>query len=332
MQLRVSELADHLAKRDEGTVTATLSHFEVTDDATTLTVTNGSQSQFALDETATNAIAKYLKIPGAYLNKVDPNIRATLLRYEFDKNKEAKTTVESLNGDIIAVHQPSQAMLPLHRVAEVIDKVLSPDDTIRRLITNEDRFHLDATTTEHKIELPVVGQGAHVNDITEAGFRVVSYPFQPKPPAVMTYAERLVCMNGMCTSEKIGRISLKGRTVDEVIASMEEAANLVLGQLDDYLDKLAATREIYVPGSPQAFVAQLAREANVSRQVLDSVLDLVNQLPEPVSVWDVQNAFTSVANQTDHYPVMMRLQALGGHLGFDAERMIERCHQCERLL
>jgi hypothetical protein len=130
----------------------------------------------------------------------------------------------------------------------------------------------------------------------------------------------------------VGQISIKGRTVDEVIAEMEMAADLVLSQLDEKLARYAETRSILVPGSPQAFVAQLAREAGVNRQVLDAVLDIVNQLPAPVSVWDVQNAFTAVANVVERYSTMTRLQQLGGSLSFDAERMVERCGTCERLL
>jgi len=331
MQLQVGQLHEHLAQREEGTVTAKLSEFSVNDDATLLTVTNGSERNFTLDQAANKALAKYFKVPAQFYEDLTPQFRATLLRYKLERHADVDTVVESLNDEILAVHQPSQTMLPLHRVVEVVTKVLSPDDTIRRLITDETRFHLDATTADHMIALPSGQPEASVGDITEAGFRVLSYPFQSKPPSVGVYAERLICTNGMTTEEKLGRIALKGRTVDEVISSMEEAAGLVLSQLDTYLDKLASTREMIPPGSPQAFAAQLAREANVSRKVLDAVLDIVNQLPAPVSIWDVQNAFTEIANLAA-YPTMMRLQTLGGHLSFNAEQMVHRCGQCERLL
>jgi hypothetical protein len=332
MQLRVSELPEYFAKRKEGTVTARLGDFAVTDDATTLTVTNGSERQFTLDQSANGALAKYLDIPGKYFEKLTPDFRATLIRYEFDRHKDATTVVESLNDDIIAIHQPTQLMLPTSRVVEVITNVLSPEDTVRRLITDEIRSHLDVTTNSHQIEFPVAGEDAAVGDITEAGFRMLTHPFQVKRPSVSVYAERLACTNGMTTPMQLGHIDIKGRTVDEVIASMEESAQLVLGQLDEYLEKLGVSREMYPPGSPQAFAAQTAREANVSRSVLDAVLDIVNQLPEPVSVWDVQNAFTQVANHTSSYATMMRLQAIGGNLAFNAEHAIHRCGTCERLL
>lgn len=339
MQLKVSELPEYFAKRDEGTVTAKLGDFEVTDDATLLTVRNGSEKQFALDATASSALARYLKVPPSYLDKLTPDFRATLLRYEFDRNKDATTVVESLNDEVIAVHQPTTTMLPLTRVAEVVTEVLDDDDTIRRLIINEERFHLDATTGSHAITFPANPQSpgvtediAHVGDITEAGFRLLAYPFQAKRPSVSAYAERLICMNGQTIPENLGRIEIKGRTVDEVIASMEESANLVLGQLDEYLQRLGATRDMTVPGSPQAFVARLAEEANLNRNALTAVLDIVNQLPEPVSVWDVNQAFTTVANQSTRYTTMVRMQNVGGSLAFNAPAMIHRCGTCERIL
>lgn len=341
MELKVKELPEFLAKRQESTFTAPLAAFEVTDDATVLTEKDHGQ-QFSLDEQAISALTKYLKVPTTYYEKLSPDFKATLLRYEFDRHKEAQTTLEVLNGDIIAVHQPNQTMLPLSKVANVITGAFSGDDTIRRVIVNENRFHVDVTTSDHSVTFPInpqsplaYGQGidtAHVGDITEAGIRFLAYPFQAKRPSLGAYAERLICLNGQCTAEKIGQIDLKGRTVDEVCAEMEIAAELVLGQLDEYLERLASTRDLVVPGSPQAFAAQLAQEANLSRQILDKVLEIINQLPEPVTVWDINQAFTSVANDTTRYATMVRMQALGGDLAFDAQTMINRCTSCERLL
>ena len=146
MQLKVAELPEYFAKRQEGSVTAKLGDFQVTDDATSLTVTNGSERQFSLDQTANTALARYLKVPPSYFDKLTPDFRATVLRYEFDRNKDANTVIESLGEDIISVHQPTQTMLPLSRVGEVVTNVLDPDDTIRRLMMDETKFHLDATT------------------------------------------------------------------------------------------------------------------------------------------------------------------------------------------
>lgn len=333
VNLKVGELEEHLAKRKEGSVVAKLGDFSVSEDASELTVNHGfDNSVFSLDQGASAAVAKYLKIPVSYYEKLTPDFRSTLLRYEMERHKDADTVLETLNGDIVAVHQPGQLMLPLTKVAKVVTGVFEPEDSVRRMIVSESLFHLDITTDAHKLSFATPGVDGMVDDITEAGIRILAHPFRSVSPSVNAYAERLTCANGQTTEERMGRISLKGRTVDEVIQELELAAQTILGQLDGFMDRLNSTRTMPAPGSPQAFAAQLAREANVSRKVLDKVLDIVNQLPEPVSIWDVNQAFTSVANQSENYATMVRLQTLGGSLGFDAETMVKRCGTCEQRL
>lgn len=329
--LQVGQLQEYFAKRQERSETAKLGDFAVSDDATELRITQGvGTSAFPLDETATTALAKYLKIPARYLNNVEPDFRAVLLRYEFERHQEAATTVEAVNDTIIAVHQPTQLMIPQSRVTQVIGRVFSPEDTVRRIATSENLLHIDITTERHQVSFP--HQDLVAGDITEGGIRFLAHPFRSTAPSVSPYVERLICSNGVSVDERIGRISLTGHTVDEVIEEMERAAQLTLGQLDDHLERLSATRQIPVPGSPQAFAAQLAKEANVTRKVLDRVLEEINQLPQPVSVWDVQNVLTSVANESTKYTTLVKLQNLGGDLAFDAERSVSRCAQCERKL
>lgn len=333
--LKVGQLEEHLAKRQENSIAATMGQYKISDDAAELTIVNGVQSSAILpmDEVATKALTKYLHVPYSYYNNLDPDFKATVLRYEIERNSEVKTVAETLNGDLVAVHQPEQLMLPQRGVAKVIEKVFSTDDTVQRFIADSSRLHVDVTTNQHTYEFPTTGaDGLQVGDITEAGVRFLAHPYKSVAPSTSLYAHRLACMNGQVTPERLGRIEIKGRTIDEVFIEMEEAANEILGQLDGYLEKLAATRSMEVPGSPQAFAAQLAREQNLSRAVLDAVLDIVNQLPTPVTVWDINQAFTNVATHHESYAVQMRLQGIGGALGFDAEAQVQRCTSCERRL
>lgn len=328
--LKVGELEEYLAKRQEGTISAKLEEFSVDAEATELRVKTGFEQStaFALDETANHALAVFLKVPPNYFKKITPDFRATLLEYEFDRHKDVAAVVESISGKAVAIHEPTTSMLPLARVGAVITKVMDDDDWVRRIALDDKRFHLDVTTSHQSYSF--LDEAKQVDDITEAGIRLLSYPFQSKKPSLGAYLERLVCTNGMCTEEKFGAISLQGRTVDEIIVSMEAAAEAVLGSLDKRLEDYAATRQMIVPGTPQAFAQQLAREANLGRKVLDKVLDIINQLPEPVTVWDVNQAFTSVANTVETYGTMVSLQTLGGSLAMDAEEMVKRCKTCEQ--
>ena len=136
----------------------------------------------------------------------------------------------------------------------------------------------------------------------------------------------------MTTTEKAGQISLRGRTVDEVIEEMEQAARNMLGTLDNRLSRYAATAQQPIPGNRQAFAHQMAREANLSRSVLDTVMELVNQLPEDATMYDINQAFTSVANTDVPYATRVRLQNLGGALAFESERIAARCGTCQHPL
>lgn len=334
MHMPVGQLDETLAKRKESAFTTKLGDLTVTDDATLLMYGDGtSKQQRVLDETAANALTKFLKVPPTYYQKLTPDFRAQVLRYEFDRHKDVDTVLEVLNDELVAVHDVHAVMLPLDRVVDTVHAVFNDEDTIRRMIVNDQRFHLDVTTDDHQLLLEGKDSaGNEVGDITEAGVRFLHYPFKAERPSVSAYAERLTCLNGQTTPETLGRIAIKGRTIDEIFIEMESAANLVLSQLDDQLALLGKTKELYPPGSIQAFVAQLCKEAKVKREVLDRVLEIINQLPEPVSIWDVNQAFTSVANEMETYALMTRLQNLGGALAFNAEKMIERCGTCERLL
>lgn len=329
LTLKVGELDEYLAKRQESSLTAKLNEFSVNDDATELRVKTGftDTTSYVLDETATAAVSKFLKVPLSYLKNADPDWRAQILDHEFTRHQEVTTTVESMAGHLVSLHEPTQAQLPLSRVGQVITKVMDSEDTIRRVITDDKRFHLDVTTATQVANFPTP-EG--VGDITEGGLRVLAYPFQTRKPSVTAFLERLKCTNGMCQEERFGAITLKGRTVDEVLLEMEAAAEEVLGSLDARLRDYADTRTMTPPGSPQAFAAQLASEANLSRKVLDAILARISQLPAPISVWDVNQVFTSVANEMSTYNTLVALQTVGGHLAMNAEKTVARCHTCEQ--
>lgn len=329
MTTQVKELLPMLESRNEESVTATLGQFHVNEDASSLSLPGHI---WTLDEQATAAWCKFLRVPYRYAMSVDPDFRASILRYELQDAPDAEATLETLNGSVQAVHSPDVSMVTPTQVASIVSKVFDPDDTVRRVLLGDSRFHVDVTSELFQANFGPLPDKPEVGDITEAGLRFLSFPFQSKPPTVTLYAERLVCTNGMCSPANLGQIALKGKTVDEVIAEMEVAAQLLLDRAPQKLAELEHTRHTPVPGSPQAFVAQIAKEANVSTRVLHEVLDQVNQLPDPVTVWDIQNIFTDVANQVTSYSTLVKLQSIGGALAFDAPRQIERCTTCERKL
>lgn len=326
--VKISEFDQLLsARRDERIVTR-LGDIVIADDASVIQL---GSDVFAVDDTVERSLASYLKIPASYLAACPPDFKASTLQFWQRQHADAETVMELTDGNIIAVHDPHTLMIPMRDVVRVAEKVFDPEAEIRYHYLDESRLHLDVTTPQHAVDVqsPVHRQ---VGDITQAGLRFLAYPNQNKPPSVGAYMERLVCTNGMTTQERAGQISLQGRTVEEVIEEMEHAARRMMGTLDDRLARYAATAQQRIPGNRQAFAHQLAREASLTRSVLDVVMELVNQLPEDATLYDMTQVFTSVANTDVSYATRMRLQTLGGYMAFEPERIVARCSTCQHPL
>lgn len=327
----VCELEESLSRRNERLVEVELSQVEISDNASALTI---GTTEYALDEVAEASLAKYMRIPPKYLAECSDEFKATTLKYWRDHFSQVKTVFEVVDDSIVSVHGPDLLSIPIGQIGSLVGRVFQPDDEVT-YHSDGSLLHLDVVTMGHEVEVlnpgGMPGRPA-VGDITRGGVRILTYPHQTKPPAVLDYLERLVCTNGMTRTEKSGQINIKGQNMEEVLLEMEAAAQAVLGGLDEKLAKYAETALTPTPGSPLAFAYQLGREGNFPPAVMHRVVALVNQLPPDASVYDVNQAFTTVANYDLPYSMRMRLQALGGTLAFNAEQVCARCDTCEQLL
>jgi hypothetical protein len=281
-------------------------------------------------------VDKFLKLPVNYLEECPPDFRATTLKYWRDRKPETELILETVDTDITGMYSAGLMMLPVTRIAGMVERVFDPDDEIRTLLRDEKKFHLDVTSDDYQVEVPnpnrVPGR-PEVGDITCGGIRFLASPNKVKQPVVSRFLHRLVCTNGMTTPEAEDRIVIKGLSVAEVIESMEEAADKLLADMDSHLTRYKDTALLAVPGHPVSFAEQLGHEFDIPARQLHAVLDRVRQLPEDdATVYDINQAFTSVANEVHNYDQRTRLQTLGGSLALEAPRMIERCHTCQTLL
>lgn len=326
--MKIAEFDQLLSLRNHERRSVCLGDVVIADDASVLEV---GTDVFSVDDALERSLANYLRIPSSYLAACPPEFKARTLQFWQQQHADVDTVLELTDGHITSIHAPEALMLPMRDVVRVAEQVFDPEAEVRFHYLDETRLHLDVTTPRHQVDVqsPVYRQ---VGDITEAGLRFLAYPNQVKPPSVGAYLERLACTNGMTTTERAGQISLRGRTVDEVIEEMELAARRMLGTLDDRLARYAATAERPIPGNRQAFAHQLAREANLPRTVLDTVMELVNQLPEDATLYDINQAFTSVANTDVPYATRIRLQNLGGYMAFEPDRIVARCTTCQHPL
>jgi hypothetical protein len=328
----VRELPEHLAvSPDDLIIEIDLADVEVSEDAANLIVSNVA---YPLDEISEKALAKFLNVPPPYIKKCPDDLKVHTLNYFLDRYADVTSRIEVTRGNITAIQSPSVITIPNSAVAQIVSSVFRQDDEVT-VYQDFDSLHLDVVSAAHAIEVANpqnVLYRPQVGDITNGGCRFLTRPHEVKAPVVQSYLERLYCTNGMTTERKLDEINIKGTNVDEVIEEMELAARKVLAGLDSALERYASTAKVPVPGSPQAFAHQLAREYNLKREVLDAILAIINQIPEHlITVYDVIQAFTQVTHDLP-YADRAKLQALGGTLALDTERMIARCTSCEQLL
>jgi hypothetical protein len=327
----VSELTENLASRRETIVTVPMTDISVDAMASSVTV---ADTAYPLDEVAEKALAKSLGIPAAYLKSCPSTFKSSTLRFWLDENAEAEVSVFTHDNRVTAVSSPDLVTITPQAVGQVITRLFAPDDTVN-LYRGSDTYQFDVVSQSHQVEVPnpdKIRFRPEVGDITHGGIRILMHPYAAKPPSAMSYFERYVCTNGMCTEEKLGRVTLQGNTAFEIIAELEAKAQQLLGGLDEGLEAYAATARKPVPGTLQAFAHQLAREYGLSRALLDEVMIIINQLGENATVYDVNQAFTTVAHRVESTATKHKLQNLGGALALESDKMIRRCTSCERLI
>jgi hypothetical protein len=327
----VSELEGVLSRRREVSVEVSVADIEIDSGADHVTVKDVA---YPLDEIAEKTLAKYFDIPLTYLKGCPTTFKAHTLQFWRDEYADHDVVVQTIGNNIVNVHSPEVLNLPAHELGKLIARVFEPEDRVR-IYRPLGQLQFDVVSQRHQVEVPNperVKFRPEVGDVTHGGVRLLTHVHSDKQPSLVPYIERYVCTNGMCVAEKMGRIAIKGNTVEEILAEIEAAANRAMMGIDDALGRYAGTARQEVPGTRQAFAHQLGMEMSLPQGVMDEVMILVNQLPDNATVYDVNQAFTSVANLDVTHAAKVKLQTLGGHLAFEPDKMIARCRTCEQRL
>lgn len=278
-----------------------------------------------VDDHSLEVLGKFLGIPGAYLKKSPNPLRETNVNYWLDQLDESEALFETSNDSLVGVYKADQEIVPRSRLVGIVQNVMQPTDTIRSFNVEDGWFLCDVTTTQHVAE-PRVG------DVTEGGLRFKA-SMLPKStlgsPYVASFLCRLACTNGMTHTEEFGKVRLKGKTVDQIIEEMEEAAQTLLSDVvPQRLEQWGHLTEVNV-NAPEQFVHRLAREWGLSRRLESDIIEEVPELTER-SAYDLVNLITGRQHGVSSERIRHRLQELGGSV--IARQDDHRCTQCYSLL
>jgi len=276
--------------------------------------------ELELTEDGMTNFLKYLTVPPKFYENLSPALRSETVKYLMNKWEDVPVLTSTYGNGFWNFYPDDTLVVPINRIAEIAQKIFNPDDLVHGLSWGEG-FKFSVTTDEIQTE-------ARVGDFTRGGIRFEARV--GKTPYVSAYMERLVCANGMVAESEFDQVSLRGRTVDEIINEMEYIARATLEKnVPGYLNNWKTMTEIESK-NPEQLIHRLVKEAKLPAKIESAAIDRAPAL-EANSYYDIVNLITALQheegiNDNNHYG----LQALGGNAVRDLGG--HRCNSCQHAL
>ena len=356
----VGDIGAVLGTEDISRDVAPLSSIEVADDGASFNAVtdNGDRLNFALDSEIERSMSKFLGVPANYLEKCPGSLKAANLNHWIKESDEARALIIHNAESASSFLDPDKHAILPSDVAGVISRVFAPEDQLVTVHRTDEMLHIDVKVLSSEVDVPGNGVGdrphpdgtllvpevdeltdlgfdgrreSNVFDITNGGVQFLIKPNQP--PVVNRYFNRLVCDNGLVIPVEDAKITLRGKTVDDVIDEMESSAEILLGSMDQALTRYAETSEQSVPGNVGDFIRQVGLEHRIPNRIIMQALNYAGAYGmtrrDDITGYDVLNVFTNLANRVS-YSSRMKLQGLGGTIADAGEEFYARCVSCER--
>lgn len=220
----------------------------------------------------------------------------------------------------------------LDRMLEGIEAAYGPGEVLA-----DYKFYHDLEQTNLRLIVP--GQqrvitGTRVADDTwSAGIDFRNSLIGLKQTSLGGYLFRWWCTNG-CTDTLASVPALSRRetpSAEDAYEWVRQSVDEVLGGLETALDAVQASVNVPVPPDQVAVtIRDLFAEHNVPVRERQRVISELAELDEHMTVYDVAQAITVVANSDQVSPrAVEQLLSLGGHAVHAAT---DRCESCRRLL
>jgi hypothetical protein len=148
---------------------------------------------------------------------------------------------------------------------------------------------------------------------------------------VQPYAQRLVCTNGMVSTDPSLKVDGRGKDVSEMLAHLEAQAQRAFARMEHEIDAFYDLRNQRVVDSSQTLL-RLAREQGLPERI---VFALIERMPvlvddtQDVSMFDLVNVITNHANAPEligKAKPQRALEAVGGQIILSHAERCPRCH------
>ena len=355
----VADITTILGSTDQRRSIAPLSSVEVSADGSEFVAINddGERLNFGLDPEIERSMGKFLGVPPGYLTKCPGALKADNLNHWLREAEDARAMIVHSSESASSFLDPDKHLVLPSDVAGVISRVFNSEDELATVHRTDDYMHIDVKVLGSEVNVPGNGVGdrpnadgvvwtpeieelgieessrSHVFDITNGGVQFLLKPNQP--PVVNAYLNRLICDNGLVVQVPEAKITLRGKTVDDIIDEMESSAEILLGNMESTLDRYAESAQRVVPGNAGDFIRQVGLENNIPNRLIVQALNYAGAYGmtrrDDITGYDVLNVFTNLANRAS-YSSRMKLQRVGGEIASADDEFYQRCVSCERPL
>ena len=294
------------------------------------TVQMFDEAPLTLDDGSIRLLSNFFDA-GTGLEKItDDALLGTVLNHFKSRFDDSTAVVEYTDNSVLALYHSADNIIPRQRYVEAVMNTMPHEAEVRRFDYGRGKVVCDVSTTDRVVE-------PRVNDITEGGLRYVGFvsprDFQPQ---VKPYAYRLWCANGATTeintADLVSTIKVKGKTVEEVIQSIEEnARRLMDGPVPEWLDNLNHMVEVPVE-HPEQLVLRYGQEHGLGSRITNRIIEQIPALPDDErTLYDLTQLITS-QQHADGVSQRQRelLQQVGGAI--IAENGGHRCASCYQVV
>ena len=321
------------------TVVAQVSNGEVRLDLTSETPTVGLGQGIELPATTetVQALGSWLDVPSAFLMRQDADLQQHLLSTLLQRQQGTGAFVYTPTGGIHEVRQPGQRVIPVRSLVDIATRVISPEARIVESRSNADEFRLDVVVPEN-FDRGIGGDPA-VGDLSAGGIRIGQDRKHNLAPWVQPYQFRLICTNGMSTSDDGLKVDARGSSVEEVLAEFEAAADRAFRRVEQDMAAFYSLRQERVDNAERELL-RLGQEAGLPVRTITRLQERVPLLLQEnqdagqdfVSRFDLVNLITNPANDPrlrNRAGARQGLEEVGGTI---VSEHTTRCNACSSRL
>lgn len=355
LDITLEDLNDHV-NAESGEVSDVASQeiaFHLTDDEPTIVI---GGRELPATERGRDAFASWLGVPGPFtkrLREAGPDLEQTVLTGLLQRSSGSAAAVQWTDVGVLDVRDPGSKPIPLARIVNVASRVLGNEKApVQRLIDTPSEFSFDVHVPfdnragsvggdlDSQVELPealhdrsyLPANTRQVGDVTAGGLRIGYDRKHNLAPFVQPWMFRLICTNGMETTDNGLRVEARGASVDDVLAELQAAGERAFSRVDAQIRHFYDLRNTPV-ANPEREITRLARERGIPARSTAALMNLVptEALPDNPTMFDVTNLVTNLANSG----AMIRdggrllLERAGGSVIADHEA---RCAHCRSAL